>query len=131
MYGSLGLYCSLNFFSGERDTIKKGDRNADTVVGLNTVLTGNIEAQDSVCVEGTVMGNLKCRSMVIIGVKGRIEGDVEAAAAIIGGTVKGNVKVEELLEMLKSAAVLGDISTSRLQVAPGAVLKGRCSMTPR
>jgi cytoskeletal protein CcmA (bactofilin family) len=101
------------------------------VVGLNTVLTGDIEAQDSVCVEGTVLGNLKCRSMVIIGVKGRIEGDVEAAAAIIGGTVKGNVKVEELLEMLKSAAVLGDISTSRLQVAPGAVLKGRCSMTPR
>ena len=101
------------------------------MVGLHTVLTGDLEAEDSVCVEGTILGNLKCRSMVIIGVKGRVEGDVEASSAIIGGAVKGSVTVNELLEMLKSATILGDISTSRLQVAPGAVLKGHCRMTSK
>lgn len=106
-------------------------KRIDTVVGVSTLLTGDLVAEGSVCVEGTILGNLKCRSMVIIGLKGKVEGDVEAVSAIIGGEVRGNVKVSGLLEMLESANILGDIATSRLTVAPGAMLNGRCHMLSR
>ena len=55
-----------------------------------------------------------------------LNGDVKAASIRIEGTLKGNLNAAQKVQLSASARLEGDLQTSRLEVAEGAVLIGRC-----
>ena len=64
----------------------------------------------------------------MLGVSGRIEGDVTCENAEIEGIVSGKVTVRQLLSLKASSKVEGDIYTDKISIEPGAVFTGTCSM---
>lgn len=102
--------------------------DADTVVGRNTVLEGRVLGQGGMRIDGTVKGEVECRGTVIVGVGGRVEANITAQSAIIGGEVIGNIAVEGRLELVGKGKVRGDVSASQLVVEEGVSLEGSCHM---
>ena len=110
--------------------MKKNNVNAkiSTILGKGTVLNGDFNADGSARIDGTVNGNVVVKGMMILGVDGKINGDVQATGALIGGSVVGNVDAPDKLEMSSTAKVLGDIKTKVLVIDEHAIFQGKCDM---
>jgi cytoskeletal protein CcmA (bactofilin family) len=57
-----------------------------------------------------------------------VEADVRATVVRVAGTVTGNIAASELVELLASAVVNGDVIAPALHVVEGARLEGRVQM---
>jgi cytoskeletal protein CcmA (bactofilin family) len=97
-------------------------------LGGGTMVEGTIRANNSVRVDGKIKGKLICKNTLTIGVNGEIEGDVEAKNAIIGGKIKGKIKVSEKLVLEAKSILIGDLKASKLLIDEGAVFEGTSDM---
>lgn len=116
------------FNSKSRSSSDATVSNASTLIGAGTTITGNIESNGDIRIDGILKGNLKAKAKVIVGTDGIVEGDVEGQQADIMGSVTGKIKVQELLYLHGSTTVQGDIYAGKLQVEPTAVFNGKCNM---
>jgi len=104
------------------------------VGGLNslvqgTKVTGEIQAESDIRIDGHLNGKLICKAKVIIGPTGNIEGSIRCENALIEGSFDGNLIVTGLLQIKENAKVSGEIQTSKLIVAPGAIFNVSCNMS--
>jgi cytoskeletal protein CcmA (bactofilin family) len=96
--------------------------------GGGTVVEGTVKATNSVRVDGRIKGKLICKNTLTIGVNGEIEGDIEAKNAIVGGKIKGKIKVAEKLVLEAKSVLIGDLRASKLLIDEGAVFEGTSDM---
>ena len=98
-------------------------------VGHGTTLTGETEFQAMLRVDGHLIGTVTSDSgTLIIGTNGQVDANVVVAAAMINGTVNGDIIASEKLQLGRTARVMGNIQSPRLIVEEGAILEGSCSM---
>lgn len=116
------------FNSKSKSSTDESVSNASTLIGAGTTITGNIESNGDIRIDGVLKGNLKARAKVIIGTDGTVEGDIEGQHADIMGNVTGKIKVQELLYLHGSSILNGDIYAGKLQIEPTAVFNGKCNM---
>lgn len=105
-----------------------------TILGRGCVVNGDFMAEESVRIDGDVIGNVKVTGALVVGSGGRIHGNVEAREATIGGEVVGNVQAPEKVELTATAKIIGDITTNVIVIDEHAVFHGKCDMnqeTPR
>lgn len=100
----------------------------NTILGKGSNVQGDFAAEGSTRVDGVVNGNIKITGTLIVGAEGKINGNIEAMSAIIGGEVVGNVNVSDKIEMTATARVLGDIVTKFIVIDEHAVFQGGCDM---
>jgi len=101
---------------------------ATSIIGAGTTISGNIQSNGDIRIDGTLIGNLSGKAKVLIGPEGKIEGDVEGLQADVLGTIKGKLKVKELLHLRGKAYIDGDIYAGKLQVEPTVIFNGKCNM---
>ncbi|MEN7537432.1 bactofilin family protein [Aurantiacibacter flavus] len=94
-----------------------------SVFGPDVTIHGNVEASVDLHVDGSVIGDIACASLVQ-GEDSRIEGEVKAQSARLAGTVEGRIDAVELI-ILKTARILGDVSYETLTIEQGAQVNGR------
>ena len=105
----------------EEDTI-------ETVIGPSVKVEGDFVSKGNIIVEGHISGSVKTTRNLRVGEHAIIQANIEAANAIIAGTVEGNIAIVENLEILSSAQVSGDVTTSRISIQDGAHFSGNCKM---
>ena len=93
------------------------------MIGADVTIRGDIEASVDLHVDGTVVGNIGCASLVQ-GESSRVEGEIKAESARLSGEVEGTIEVRELV-VLKSARIAGDVSYDTLTIEQGASVDGR------
>ena len=98
-------------------------------VGHGTTLTGETEFHAMLRVDGHLIGTVSSESgTLIIGTNGQVDANIMVAAAMINGTVNGDIVASEKLQLGRTARVMGNIHSPRLIVEEGAILEGSCSM---
>ncbi len=98
-------------------------------IGSGTVLTGETTFQAMLRVDGHLTGRVSSEDgTLIMGSTGRIDANIQVAAATINGTVNGDIVATERLELGRTAHVVGNIQTPRLLMDDGAILEGNCGM---
>ena len=102
-----------------RETTEKREMS---VIGADIVITGNIEASVDLHIEGKVIGDVRCATL-ILGDSSAINGRIYAARVKVSGVVEGAIDTKDLA-IEASARVTGDISYERLRVANGAAVEG-------
>ncbi len=115
---------------------KAGGFSTDTPDRLNVIvdgsrLKGDFTAESNLRIDGHVDGNVTCSSKVVIGPDGTINGNLMCAGADVEGKIEGQLKVEGLLSLRSSAKIMGEITTSRIQIEEGAQFTGECKMSNR
>ena len=108
------------------------DKNAnpkiETIVGPGTELEGNIRTTESLRIDGKIKGEIQAET-VMIGENGVVLGDITGTRVTIAGKVKGNVTASQVLELLPTGHVLGDIRSHKLVISDGATFEGNSQMT--
>ncbi|MFT7229358.1 MAG: cytoskeletal protein CcmA (bactofilin family) [Methylophilaceae bacterium] len=110
--------------------VNKIDSRIDTLVGTDTVLTGDLTFSGGLRVDGTIRGNVQeqagSQGTIILGENGRIEGAVSATKIVlIGGTVVGQVKAGQFIELQAKARIKGDLYYTSLEMHMGSVIDGK------
>jgi len=99
-----------------------------TVIARETRVEGQLTGNRAVRVEGSVHGSVELQAALEVVDGATVEAEVHASVVRIAGTVTGNVVATELVELLASGLVRGDITTPALHVVEGARLEGRVQM---
>lgn len=102
----------------------------DTLIGQGVDVTGDITFQGGLHLDGTVKGNVSTAddaegAVLVISERGRVEGDVHVAYAIINGEVCGNVYASVKLELSAKARISGNVEYNLLEMASGAEINGQ------
>ena len=100
----------------------------NTIIGNNSKVEGLLEASDPTRVDGLVQGKILSKSSVIVGEHGVVKGDIIAIEILVAGTVYGNLKAEQRIELTETGRVLGDLVTKTLVIDEGDSFKGNCTM---
>jgi len=99
-----------------------------SIIGAGMTVRGDLDANGVVKIEGTVEGNVRAASQVLVAKGGSVEGDVDTTEAVVGGTVSGAIRARDRVEIQSGASVHGDITTRRIAVAEGGTLNGSIRM---
>ena len=99
-----------------------------TIIGAGTAITGDIESNGDIRIDGRLNGNLISKAKILIGQDGIVEGDIRGVNADIMGKVTGSVRIKELLQLRGKSSVSGEIQTGKLEVEPTASFNGSCQM---
>ncbi|HVZ55263.1 MAG TPA: polymer-forming cytoskeletal protein [Chitinophagaceae bacterium] len=109
-------------------TEKSVNGNGATLISAGTTLKGDISSNSDLRIDGTIIGNIRSSSKIIIGTTGVVEGDIEGNQADVIGKVSGNIKVRDLLQLRGECDVSGNLYAGKLQVEPTATFNGQCHM---
>ena len=95
-----------------------------SIISENTQVNGDIISDGIIHVDGEVNGDISCDELVI-GVKGSVNGYVNANNLQLFGTLKGQSLVDTLF-IAKGAKMMGDATHNSIAIEPGAYIDGRC-----
>jgi cytoskeletal protein CcmA (bactofilin family) len=107
----------------------EADNNTINLISSGTDITGDINSNGDIRIDGTVTGTLNTKGKVVIGPTGRLRGEIICKNSEISGLIEGKITVAQLLNLKASSRIQGDISTSKLSIEPGAKFSGNCKMT--
>lgn len=104
------------------------EHQADTVIGTEVQVKGNLHNKGSILVNGHVEGEIKSDENVTIGETATVNGPIVAKSILISGKVTGTIEAHERMEIDPTGTVNGDIKTKTMIVREGAVFNGNCAM---
>ena len=94
-------------------------------IGRSLVIKGEISGAESLFVDGKVEGSISLpEHRVTIGRNGNVAANVSAKEVVIMGKVHGNVECSDRLDLRSEGSLTGDVTTHRISVEDGAILKG-------
>lgn len=97
---------------------------------VDASMTGTLSFKDPVNLQinGRFEGSLETKGSLAIGDKARVKATIQGEQIIIGGLVEGTVVASQRVELLRTARLIGKLTTPRLVVHDGAILHGTCDM---
>lgn len=110
-----------------RENAEAGGQTSNRILS-GTHIEGQITSDGDIRVDGSIKGEVNIKGKLVIGEKGRVEGEIFCANATVAGTLQGEVEVEGLLTLQATAKVEGNVKTDKLSVEPGAEFSGSCNM---
>jgi cytoskeletal protein CcmA (bactofilin family) len=100
-----------------------------TLVGADTRVHGDIEFSGGFHVDGYVKGNVKAtkdeRAVLSISERGCVEGAVIVPHVVLNGTVKGDVRATERVQLGPKARVIGNVQYKLIEMSIGAEVNGK------
>lgn len=93
-----------------------------------TQITGDIITNGEIRIDGILTGNLEAKGKVVIGVTGKVNGQITCKNCDVQGSVDGKIEVAQLLSLKSTSKITGDIGTHQLGIEPGARFNGNCKM---
>ncbi len=94
-----------------------------SVLGPDIAINGDLTAKMDLHVDGKVDGDINCVTLVQ-GETSEVTGAVIAENARVAGKIKGSISAE-LLVILKTARIEGDVTYGALTVEEGAQVEGK------
>lgn len=105
------------------DPRERAETTPTSMIGADIVVTGNIEASVDLQIEGRVVGDVRCATL-ILGEKSCVQGSIFADRVRVSGRVEGAIETGDLA-VEATARVAGDVTYSRLRVVNGGILEGK------
>ena len=101
-----------------------GDR-ATARLGPSLHVKGEISGNEDLLIEGSVEGLVQLdERKLTVGATAKLTADIIAREVVVYGTVKGNLRAKDRIEIKKDGSVNGDLTTARIMIEDGAYFKG-------
>ena len=99
------------------------DTTGTTVIAKGTKITGKLELECKLHIDGEIDGIIHSSNIVTIGASGLIKGEVFAAKLIVSGEMEGNADCDNI-DVLAGGKILGDITSNNLVIEPKGMFEG-------
>ncbi|HEV3219457.1 MAG TPA: polymer-forming cytoskeletal protein [Candidatus Acidoferrales bacterium] len=94
-------------------------------LGASLHVKGEINGHEDLLVDGSVEGLIQLEDRKLtVGATAKVAADVIAREVVVYGTVKGNLRARDRIEIKKDGSVIGDLTTARIMIEDGAYFKG-------
>ena len=98
---------------------------ASARIGPSVQVKGEINGSEDLEIHGSVEGTVTLEERrLTIGPTAKVSADLSAREIVIYGSVKGNLRAKDRIEIKKDGSVVGDLSTARIMIEDGAYFKG-------
>lgn len=94
----------------------------------NRKTNGPLKFKVSLCLDGEHEGDITTGGTLIINEKGCVQGNVSAEEIICKGKMEGDVLAGQKLTLHSTGTLMGDVVAPAVQIAPGAMFKGKCKL---
>jgi cytoskeletal protein CcmA (bactofilin family) len=99
---------------------------ATACISQGIKIKGEITGSEDLFIDGPVEGKLNLgNSSVTVGPNGTVKADITAREVVVRGRVEGKIAGKERVQLWSTGHVSGEISTQRLAIEDGAVLRGK------
>jgi cytoskeletal protein CcmA (bactofilin family) len=107
-----------------------GDANAEypTTIGADASFKGQLQFEKGARLLGKFEGEITTKGQMIVAEGANFSGEAHAGDIRVEGRVQGNLQAGGKVQLASSCRLEGDIQATRLEVAEGAVLIGRCAV---
>lgn len=100
----------------------------DTLIGVKTDLKGDIVFSGGLRIDGKVRGNITAKGdgncTLVLSENAAVTGNITVPHIITNGSIKGNVRATERIELQSKAEIFGDVYYKVIEMALGAVVNG-------
>jgi cytoskeletal protein CcmA (bactofilin family) len=96
-----------------------------TIITPSTVITGEIQGQGDLNLEGQLTGNIGIKGLLFVGKTGSFKGEAAAENMVIEGRIEGQIRATVKIEIRSSGHIKGNITCQQIVIAEGAFLDGK------
>jgi cytoskeletal protein CcmA (bactofilin family) len=101
------------------------------LLGRGTHFEGKLHFDGRVRIDGSFRGEIRSSDVLIIGEGAEVDAEIEVGTVIIkGGTVSGNVRAAQSIELYVPARVTGTLHSPEIFMDKGVQFSGSCTMAP-
>jgi cytoskeletal protein CcmA (bactofilin family) len=94
-------------------------------LGASLHVKGEITGNEDLHIDGSVEGLVQLDDRKLtVGASAKLTADVVAREVVVYGSVKGNLRARDRIEIKKDGSVVGDLTTARIMIEDGAYFKG-------
>jgi cytoskeletal protein CcmA (bactofilin family) len=94
-------------------------------LGASLHVKGEISGNEDLHLDGSVEGLIQLEERKLtVGASAKLTADVVAREVVVYGSVKGNLRARDRIEIKKDGSVVGDLTTARIMIEDGAYFKG-------
>ena len=94
-------------------------------LGASLHVKGEISGNEDLLIDGSVEGLIQLDDRKLtVGATAKVTADIIAREVVVFGTVKGNLRAKDRIEIKKDGSVNGDLTTARIMIEDGAYFKG-------
>jgi cytoskeletal protein CcmA (bactofilin family) len=94
-------------------------------LGASLHVKGEITGNEDLHIDGSVEGLVQLDDRKLtVGASAKLTADVVAREVVVYGSVKGNLRARDRIEIKKDGSVIGDLTTARIMIEDGAYFKG-------
>ncbi len=110
---------------GKVESWGDSQKGAVATIGKSVIIRGELSGSEDLYIDGQVEGTIELREHhLTVGPNGRVQANVNAKEVVIQGSVKGNVRAVDRVEIRKSGSLTGDMVAARVVIEDGAFFKG-------
>jgi cytoskeletal protein CcmA (bactofilin family) len=117
-----GIHASAARAEADMSSWRPSSTSAHSVVDACLTMRGDLESEGDILVKGKVIGNIRCK-LLIIEVDALVEGGVEAEEVVVRGNSKGTLQADRV-RLEKTANVESEIYHRSFAAEEGARIKG-------
>lgn len=99
-----------------------------SVIGKETNINGDFSTEENLRIDGQIIGNVNCGKRLVIGVSGKVEGDVKASEVFIEGHLIGETHCSGHIEIKSTAVVEGKVFAKTIAIEENASFNGKLRM---
>src|ERR1700687_3613570 len=93
-------------------------------LGASLHVKGEISGNEDLHIDGSVEGLIQLEDRKLtVGASAKLTADVVAREVVVYGSVKGNLRARDRIEIKKDGSVVGDLTTARIMIEDGAYFR--------
>ena len=96
----------------------------ESVIAADLTIEGKIEGAGNVRIAGRFKGDVNVQGDLTLERGAKLKGVIRAKKVVMAGELEGNIEAAARVELLESAALIGDIKAGTLTVAAGCKIRG-------
>src|ERR1700704_4543592 len=95
-------------------------------LGASLHVKGEISGSEDLHIDGSVEGLVQLDDRKLtIGATAKVTADIVAREVVVFGSVKGNLRARDRIEIKKDGSVTGDLTAARVHIEDGACFNGK------
>lgn len=110
------------------NSLEESKSNETTIISSGVKIDGKITSSGNIRVEGEIKGDISSQRDIVVGERGKVNGQINADSITIGGMVSGTVKADNKLALNSGGHLKGNIFTKILVIEAGARFDGESKM---
>jgi cytoskeletal protein CcmA (bactofilin family) len=112
----------------EDDNVAARIGEVHTILGKESEFDGKLTFDGQVRIDGKFQGQINTKDILVIGDGARVNAEINAGTVIVNGSVEGNIRAAQMIELHQPGRVKGNLETPALSIDRGVIFEGSCKM---